>query len=175
MAQNPGPLTVGEFLVYVYNSSNNLYISADASGAVGGTRCNWYSITHDYDHRSNTWLRLVLDQLDRGGCPPGTGASYFAYGAYTVTIEGNSIAMDYRDADYEDGNGFGTGYSSADHSVYYNHADGYFYKESQFQHRIFGSIAIWDDGRKSSGPRIPVTVTNSFGGGQVTADGGCPR
>jgi hypothetical protein len=38
--------------------------------------------------------------------------------------------------------------------------------------RIYGSIAVWADGRKSSGPRIPITVTNSPAGGQVTVDGG---
>jgi len=92
-AQGDAPLTLGEFLVYVSNSSNNLYISVDASGTVGGSRCDWYPVTHAYDHRDTTWLSLALEQLDRSGCPGYTGDQYFAYGAYTVTIENNSIVM----------------------------------------------------------------------------------
>jgi hypothetical protein len=131
-AQTQSPLTLGEFLVYVENPSDSLYITADASGAVGGNWCDWYPITHDYDHRSITYASLRLMHLNRSNhCPGYTGTGYFAYGAYVVTIEGHSIVMDYRDADYQDGggqNGFGTDYSSADVYAYYNQADGNFYK-----------------------------------------------
>jgi hypothetical protein len=105
--------------------------------------------------------------LDRS-YPPDTGANDFAYGAYTITIENNSVIMDYRDADYQDGNGSGgTDYQNPDLKIFYNHNDGHFYTDPGLTNRIDSYIAIWGQGNKSSGPRVPITVTNNFGEGEV--------
>ena len=169
------PEMLGELEVNVMNSMTSLPIHADASGAgVGGSRSIWYSKTHDYDYRSETTQRFALQHLDRQD-PPGTDSTFFAYGAYLITVEDNGlhqITMDYRDADYQDGNDYGTGYSNPDMKVYYNHNNGSFYKDYNLTQIIGGSIAIWEDGRKSPAvPKIPVTVANSFGDGQVTVAG----
>jgi len=168
------PLVLGELGVTIKNAQTPLYITAVASGNVGGSRFSWYPLTHDYDSRSNTtngsWWLQHCDRL----YPPGTGSNYFAYGYYKITVEGNFIYVDYRDAEYEDGNGgFGTGYSSADMEIFYNHNNGCFYKDAGLTQRIYSSIAIWEDNRKTGAtPKIPVTVTNSMGVGDVTVGGG---
>ncbi len=143
------PLTLGELGVEVKNSSTALSITANASGNVGGTRCDYYVITHNYDSRStSTSGSWWLQHLDRNGCPPGTGSSYFAYGAYTITIQNHSAIMDYRDADYEDGGGsnnFGTGYTTADLKIYYNAADGVFYKNDSLTRPVSGGYCSVSD------------------------------
>jgi hypothetical protein len=111
-----------------------------------------------------------LKHLDRGQNPPDTGLAFFAYGVYTIAIQNNFVVMDYRDAEYQDGygDGFGTDYENPDLKIFYDADSGYFYKDYNLTQRIYASIAIWEDGRKSSGPKIPVTVTNSFGAGEIT-------
>ncbi|MEW6510429.1 MAG: hypothetical protein AB1428_05660 [Bacteroidota bacterium] len=171
-------LIQGEMEIDVVNPVTAKFITADASAAsVAHDWCSWYPLTHDFDYRSQTTPTFFLQHTNRGGCPGATGASFFAYGAYKITIEGHIITVDYRDADYEDGNGqFGTGYNTADMKLWYNCADGWFYNNPDLllAHRISGGVAMWEGGRKSPAyPRIPVTVTNSgLPGGVVIVDGG---
>jgi hypothetical protein len=166
------PTFLGELNVSLPPPYDTLHVTVyvAASGNVGGSRCDWYPWTDDFDTRSKS-TGTQWYHIDRSACPGGTGDNYIAYGNYSITMEGNSISVDYRDADYEDGNGYGTGYDACDLYVYYNHGDGYFYKDYDLTERIYSTIAIWEDGRKSPAtPRIPVTVKTNFGSGSVTVD-----
>ncbi len=174
------PMMLGELEVVVKNPQASLSVTADASGSpVGASWHLWYPITHNFDQRSATTYDFKLTHCDRV-TPPDTSSTSFAYGNYLITIYTNqlphTVYMDYRDADYNDGTGqYGTDYTSnADLTIYYNQGDGNYYTDANFTHQIPGYIAVWEGGRKSSGPRIPVTVKNSFDGadgGQITADG----
>jgi hypothetical protein len=138
------PMMLGELEVVVVNPPTSLSITADASAApVGGSRQYWYPITTFYNQRSATTGDFRLTHCDRQN-PPDSSSTSFAYGFYTITIQGHSIGMDYRDADYNDGNGqYGTNYiANADLTIYYDQGNGNFYKDYNRTQQIFGSIAV---------------------------------
>jgi len=163
------PLDLGEFGIQA-NTASNVWIYVTNSGQVFGSRCMWYPPTSAYNSRDNGGLtkNLYLQEVDRNGCN-GTGSEYFAFGLYTVGIEGHTMQVDFRDADYEDGNGFGTNYAGSDVQFYYNHNDGKFYYDANHTQVISYVVGIWQGGRKSTGPRFPYIIKSNSG--QVAING----
>jgi hypothetical protein len=157
----------GEFNVEVHNASA-YHIELNHLGTVYGSRCDWYPVTQDYGNFDETDKNLSLSQIDNPEC----GLGDFAFGEYRLRIDDTVfIYVDFRDGDYRDGNGDGSGYITADLWIYFDRNTHYFYKDENLTERIYGNIAIWEDGRKSPAtPRIPVTVKTDFGSGSVIVD-----
>ncbi|HLP82114.1 MAG TPA: T9SS type A sorting domain-containing protein [Nitrosomonas sp.] len=116
-----------------------------------------------------------VQSIDRSGqCPPIASPidEFIGYGLYAISIDGNSINLDLRDADYQDGTGgFGTNYSTADIEIWYNVAKGYFYRNLALTDRIVGTIAIWENGRKSTLNSIPITIKSNTDEALIAVDG----
>ncbi|GEM_PF-1365123 len=112
---------------------------------------------------------ITNDQATQG--PDGT----IVHGKYKLQMGSNIVYIDWRDCDYQDLNGFGTNYNTADLMIRWNSVNNRFEHQDKLNQTIWhgisqdSTVGIWDGNRKNNSipmldhfqPTIPEGLTYS--------------
>jgi hypothetical protein len=157
---------LGELIITIHNPPLQPLITVEAASAVHGSRIDWFPLVNRWDSYEERDPFYVCPHVDRDG---GATGDTIGYAEYLVTCaQGYGVYIDYRDADYCD---FDTArYRYTDFNVHFDVSiQAWWYVADGDSHALsnYQSVKIWDVWHKQTSPRIPVTVTNSFGSGTV--------
>ncbi|MBT7871762.1 MAG: hypothetical protein HN647_01540 [Candidatus Marinimicrobia bacterium] len=138
----------GELLIQIDGSvSHTIVLSAVSS--VYSSYGNGYSTVNDFNYYSKFGSYMFFGFLRSLAGVDGT----IGYSLYQLTINNDSILLDFRDCDYGNGDGiYGTNYNTQDMFIKYFPSNGFKVKNHNSGNYSWvegDTVMIWDDDRKS--------------------------
>jgi hypothetical protein len=169
--QSQSPLNNGELnIIQVETPWHTVTVSPeiDTPGPYG-SYCSQYPQDNTLSGGSLSTSPFTYWHKDRDHhCPSSLNGDSIGYGLYTVQVDGRTLYVDWRDADYHDMQNY---IGSQDIWIYYKHSTHKFYNDQNCTIELPGTVHIWDYPRKNSPPRVHLVVRNSFYGGTVYING----
>lgn len=157
----------GELNIIIDGSSQQIDVTAQTT--VHGTKDAWYPEVDSLQGKSGYGTELHCYHINRIS----EAEDDIGYAVYKISIGSYYIYVDWRDADYS----FQPPYVDYDVWIHFDPSVNRFYRIPKSGSYVWfqdgATTGVWECGLKGSPstPRIPVTVTNSFGHGQVFAEG----
>jgi hypothetical protein len=158
------PLLQGELTIKVKNYTSRPTIYVDHEDIPYATMCSWYPVLTGYDHQSySAGDEMTVRHVDRNhNCPADSYADRtFGYGVYKISINGDHLFVDFRDANY--GPLVGSYEGHMDMNLDYDCTTHQFTdRNSLAVLELESTYAIWDMAGVES-QLIPITVTSPTG------------
>ncbi len=161
------PRNLGELKV-TFEQGYTGWISVTAASDVFGDSAQWYPLVSGWDNYY-VYTTFAGQHINRTGTPDNY-ADTIGYALYAISIGGYTIYYDFRDAEYATG-----AYRCLDVYLTYHPTSHHFERTDITPHRWINpgtTIGIWEDGNKYDDelPKLPVTISTSFSGGQLIVD-----